>query len=318
MSTRTSTGATCSVEAALGAEQLEGSAPEAVSWLALEQSGPWGAKAFTASHLDPEVGAAIEGAAAAHGVRPVLIRRPGRHADDHPDHSRDTRRVLVAHTRPGEAWLLSGALAVPEDVLAVDWAALRDGDLDGVRRSLPSLAVLDRPQLLVCTNGTRDVCCAVRGRPVALGAAARHPGRVWEVTHTSGHRFAPTAVLLPAGTLHGWLDAESAADLLEAADGGRTVLDGSRGRSTWPAPAQVAELAVRRALDETALDALAVVEHRPTAEHAWSSTVLHRDGRSWIVDVASEATAQERAESCAKQLEPLRRWTWSVGPATVR
>jgi hypothetical protein len=313
-----SAGEACSAETVLGGEQLEGSAPEAVGWLALEQSGPWGAQAFTASHLDPVIGAAIEKAAAAHEVRPVLIRRPGRHADAHPDHQHDARRVLVAHTRPGAGWLLSGTLAAPEDALAVDWAALRDGHLEGVRRSLPSLTVLDRPQLLVCTNGTRDVCCAVRGRPVALGAAARHPGRVWEVTHTSGHRFAPTAVLLPAGTLHGRLDEDAAAGLLEAADRGRTVLDGSRGRSTWPAPAQVAELAVRQVLDETLLDALAVTEHRPVGAHAWATTVRHRDGRSWRVKVTSEPTDRERPESCGKPPKLLRRWTSSVREAEVR
>lgn len=308
----------CSATAALVGEQLEGSAPEAVGWLALEQSGPWGAKAFTASHLDPALGAAIESAAAAHGVRPVLVRRPGPHADRHPDHAHDARQVLVSHTRPGATWLLSGTVAAPEEVLAVDWAAIRDGDLDAVRRSLPSLRVDERAQLLVCTNGTRDVCCAVVGRPVALGAAEQHPGRVWEVTHTSGHRFAPTAVLLPAGTLHGQLDVRSAAALLTAAEGGSTVLAGSRGRSTWPAAAQVAELAVRQSLDETGLDALSVELLEATAEHVWVTTVAHVDGRRWQVEVVSKPTEVEREESCGKPAKPLRRWTWSVVDPPVR
>jgi hypothetical protein len=302
---------TCSAESAGGGEQLAGSAPEAVGWLALEQTGPWGAKAFTASRLDPAVGRAIEAAGAAYDVRPVLIRRPGRHADSHAP-GNDPRRVLVAHTRPGSAWLLSGTVAGPEAVLALDWAAVRNGDLDAVRRSLPSLAVLDRPQLLVCTNGTRDVCCAVEGRPVALGAAARHPDRVWEVTHTSGHRFAPTAVLLPAGTLHGRLDEDAAAGLLDAADKGRTVLAGHRGRSTWPAAAQVAELTVREQTGEDDDDALDVADHVQTAAHVWSTTVVHRDGRRWRVAVHSEETTAERRESCIKGATGMRRWTASV------
>ena len=66
--------------------------------------------------------------------------------------------------------------------------------------SLPALAPAP-PQLLVCTNGTRDTCCARLGRPVAAAAARRFPDQVWEVTHTSGHRFAPTTVLLPSGAL---------------------------------------------------------------------------------------------------------------------
>lgn len=297
----------CSDGSADAGEQLAGSAPQAVAWLALEQSGPWGPKAFTDSHLDPDLGRRIEEAAGAHGVRPSLVRRPGRHADDHVHD--DARRLLVAHTAPGATWLLEGTVADPADVLATDWAALRDGDLDAVRRSLPTLAESDRPHLLVCTNGTRDLCCAAKGRPVALGLATLQPDRVWEVTHTSGHRFAATAVLLPAGILHGRLDAATAEALLLAADRGETVLAGSRGRSTWPAAGQVAELAVREATGEVGLDALVVTEVATTAEHCWNVSVTHTDGRHWQVGVESEEAGPVRAESCGKALMALRRWT---------
>jgi len=295
---------TCSDGSLAAGEQLEGSAPQALGWVALEQNGPWGAKAFTASHLDPEMGRALEAAAAAHDVRPSLIRTPGRHADD----VAGPRTVLVARTVPGATWLLAGTVPDPRDLLALDWAALRAGDRDAVRRSLPALTPDDRAHLLVCTNGTRDVCCASLGRPVALAGEAARPGRVWEVTHTSGHRFAPTAVLLPAGTLHGRMATDDAVVLLDEADAGRTVLAGSRGRSTWSAPGQVAELAVRALTGETGLDALPQVAVRTVDEHAWTVAVGHADGQRWAVDVRSEATALERKESCLKGAVPLRRW----------
>ena len=290
-------------------EQLAGSAPHAVAWLALEQSGPWGPKAFTDSHLDPDLGRALEAVAGAHGVRPALVRRPGRHADDHGLAGTEARRVLAAHTRPGRSWLLEGTVADPAELLGLDWPALADGDQDAVRRSLPTLVQSDRTHLLVCTNGARDLCCAAKGRPVALGLAALEPGRVWEVTHTSGHRFAATAVLLPAGTLHGRLDLGAAEQVLLGADRGHTVLPGSRGRSTWPPPGQVAELAVRDESGEMGLDALAVESVAPTGEHAWDVTVAHADGRRWQVAVSSEETGIDRAESCGKALVTLRRWT---------
>lgn len=304
-----SVGVRCSDGSHDAGEQLAGSAPHAVAWLALEQSGPWGAKAFTDSHLDPDVGRAIEQTAAAHGVRPALVRRPGRHADAHGRDGSDARRVLAAHTTPGRSWLLEGTVADPADLLALDWSALRDGDRDSVRRSLPTLVESDRSHLLVCTNGTRDLCCAAKGRPVALGVAALQPDRVWEVTHTSGHRFAPTAVLLPAGTLHGRLDVAAAEELLHAADRGETVVAGSRGRSTWPAAGQVAEIAVREAIDETCLDTLTVRDVSAAGEHAWDVTVAHVDGRRWRVAVTSEQTGVDRSESCGKGLVAMRRWT---------
>jgi hypothetical protein len=299
----------CSDASVEAGEQLAGSAPYAVAWLALEQSGPWGPKAFTDSHLDPEVGRALEQAAGAHGVRPALVRRPGRHADDHAQQGADARRVLAAHTSPGRSWLLEGTVADPVELLGLDWAALRDGDRDAVRRSLPTLVESDRMHLLVCTNGTRDLCCATKGRPVALGVAALQPDRVWEVTHTSGHRFAATAVLLPAGTLHGRLDVATAEALLHAGDRGETVVIRSRGQSTWPAAGQVAEISVREAIGETGLDALSVESVTATDEHAWDVTVAHVDGRRWRVAVSSEETGVDRAESCGKDLVALRRWT---------
>jgi len=295
----------CSAGSTAAGEPLVGSAPYAVAWAALEQSGPWGARAFTQSHLDKELGRAIEETAAAHGTRPSLIRRPGRHADTHAHTARDPRRVLLAYTHPSDTWLLEGTIDEPEDVLRLDWAALEAGDIHGVRRSLPQLVASSRPHLLVCTNGTRDVCCATKGRPVALGVAGRFPDQVWEVTHTSGHRFAPTSVLLPAGTLHGRLSVAAAANVLRAALRDETVLDGSRGRSTWPPPAQVAELAVRQECQELSLSALVVLAHESIGEHAWATEIAHVDGRSWHVETVAHDSDGRRAESCGKDLKPL-------------
>jgi hypothetical protein len=296
----------CSEGSLDASEPLAGTTPEAVAWVALEQNGPWGPRALTDSHLDPRTGRALEDMSARHGVRPCLVRRPGRHADEHAARE-PVRRVLVAYTYPGRAWLLEGSVEAPEAVLDLDWAALRAGDQQAVRRSLPSLLPAGRPALLVCTNGRRDVCCAVAGRPVAMGAAALRPEQVWEVTHTSGHRFAPTAALLPAGTLHGRLDVHAAVELLDAAARGITVLEGSRGRSTWPAPAQAAELAVRAEHDVLGLDALEVVGHQSSGERSWTTALRHGDGRCWRVQVRAQESGLLRSESCGKPLKPM---TW--------
>lgn len=289
-------------------EPTAGTAPHALAWLGLEQNGPWGARAFTQSHLDPEVGRALEDTCARFDVRPALIRRPGRHAD--PDVPGAPRHVLLGYTWPGRTWLLEGTVRDPAELLDLDWAALRAGDLAAVRRTLPAVHRTDRPHLLVCTNGKRDLCCAVKGRPVATAAAAAFPGQVWEVTHTSGHRFAPTAVLLPAGTLHGRLDEAAAVQLVLAAERGLTVPAGSRGRSTWPIAAQVAELAVREQESVLGLDALTVVACDEGGDETWRVGVEHRDGRRWQVRVHSEESPAERPNSCGKLLTPL---SWLVG-----
>jgi hypothetical protein len=289
----------CSAASAAAREPLVGSAPEALGWVCLEQNGPWGPKAWTSSHLDPEVGVAIESLAGAHRVRPSLIRRPGRHADPG---TATSRHVLVAHSRPGASWLLAGTIEAPEDLLALDWAAVSAGAVDEVVASLPVLTPAE-PQVLVCTNGTRDTCCARLGRPVAAAAGARFPDHVWEVTHTSGHRFAPTTVLLPSGSLHGRV--LDAARLLEAESAGELVLSGYRGRSVWPTTGQVAEEHVRRTFDLTGLDDLQVTG----AGSDWLAT--HRDGRSWQVSVTAYDDG-ERPESCGKETRPITRYAVAV------
>jgi hypothetical protein len=179
----------CAEGSAAAGEALIGSAPDAIAWVCLEQNGPWGAKAWTDSHLQTELGRAIENAAGS-GIY------PGRHAD--PGRSSE-RHLLIGYTHPDGPWLLTGTISEPEALLELDWAAVASGDRDAVVQSLPVLVASTEPQLLVCTNGTRDTCCARLGRPVALDAAETFGSRVWEVTHTSGHRFAATTVLLPSG-----------------------------------------------------------------------------------------------------------------------
>ena len=129
---------------------------------------------------------------------------PGRHPDDSHD------PVPAGHTAylawAGEhPWLLQGRVTDPAALL--ESTSTPSHGVTVTRWQVPAGYGAEPPVLLVCTNGRRDVCCAVRGRPVALDAAALAPGRVWEASHTGGHRFAPTGVLLPHGATLARLDA---------------------------------------------------------------------------------------------------------------
>ena len=78
-----------------------GTAARATFFVALEQSGPWGRDAATESHLPAAVGRSLSQACTERGGRLSLIRRPGRHADDHHE---------VGHTAY-LAWAGRGAMA---------------------------------------------------------------------------------------------------------------------------------------------------------------------------------------------------------------
>lgn len=94
--------------------------------------------------------------------------------------------------------------------------ARAEGSIAGAARRLidraPS-AAQDRASsaadVLVCTHGRRDVCCGSRGTDLALHLVAEGPPvgvDVWRTSHTGGHRFAPTFVVLPQAT--GWAFAD--------------------------------------------------------------------------------------------------------------
>ncbi|MEU5098195.1 sucrase ferredoxin [Streptomyces sp. NPDC020996] len=281
-------------------EPVAGTAATARTWLLLEQPGPWGAEALTSSHLDPAVGHALKAAARGTGVRVALIRRPGRHADCGTPVA---RRVYAAHTVPGRTWLHSATTSDPRDLLGLDLAALGRGEhrtFDSVLGARPHTGA---PLALVCTNGRRDRCCALLGRPLAAELAASGTEGVWEVTHLGGHRFSPTLLVLPYGYAYGRARADAVEEVLRGVQEGRIVVEGCRGSSAWERPGQAAELAVRTAAREHAAGALTVVSTESVvgtggSTPRWEVTVAHTDGRHWRVVVAQGAALPPRPESC--------------------
>ncbi len=311
----------CSVLSRRADEPLAGSAPRARAWLVLEQSGPYGFSALTESHLPEPVRAAFGDLPKDSGTTVALARRVGRHADAHA--ASDGRRFWFAHVAPGGVRMRAGALDDSEllrpDLTEV-LAAASHGELP------PWGERSDEPLLLLCTNSRRDVCCALEGRPVAesLAADPEYSSRVLEVSHLGGHRFAPTALLLPSGHAFGRLDPQSARAVLDAAAvGDLGPVDHHRGRTSLAQPAQSAETATRAAegiaaLDD--LDALRRVDGRVVpAGLRWSGDdgvaeveVRHRDGRAWHVSVVRETLPDPKPESCGKKAVDAH--VWVAGP----
>jgi hypothetical protein len=259
-------------------EPLAGTSPVAARWACLELRGAW--PPDVARHPDPAVAAFVKRARDS-GYRPLLIRRPGR------GHARSKARIYLADTGPLTCATTKLTVTGP--------GQLADVPLP-VAGPLPGVAVAD-PLLLVCAHGRRDRCCALDGRALALALTAAAEPDVWECSHLGGHRFAPTALVLPTGYLYGRLDVPTAVAVRKAAALGETEPAGCRGRSTWPAQGQVAELAVRR---ETGLRDADLLTVEGTRVHA-------RDGRAWDVEV-QEVTGAPRPSSCGATPLPTTSW----------
>jgi hypothetical protein len=203
-------------------DPMLGSAPPVLRWLLIEHPGPWRLTAMTSHTLEGPVSRAIQEAAAAHRARPVLIRRHGRQV-----RRRHLRWGLVDSLSGRALW---GTWTVAEDLRAAV-AALASPSARWARSA---------PLLLVCTHGTHDVCCSVRGRPVASALQLHWASETWECSHLGGDRFAANVAVLPEGVLYGNLDESSAVPVIARHLDGHITPEHLRGMSSYSPPMQAA------------------------------------------------------------------------------
>ncbi len=318
-------------------EDVSGTAPHAVSWLGIAR---W-----------PQLPRAVMEALAETGVSAVAVRPVP------TDPPASPIGMILAGTLPGRTWRRDVASDDVESALA-----RLVGDSDVVAR----LAAGEDPRIgrpsrrnavLVCADGRRDACCGRFGPDAALAVAAALAGGrrshravgtdVLECSDLSGHRFAPTAVVLPWGITLGGLGPDPTALAAAVTDmlAGRPLVDGYRGRSTYPPHVQAAEAAARRHLAVVGTNAGpddvivhgsdllgarvgATVGAGPTAGvedgsvgdrsgedgggERHSVRMRHSGGRTIRVQVSRVRTDVTRPRSCGGDPEPVDVWDTQV------
>lgn len=235
----------CATVARTLGESPEGTATPMLSWVLIEHPEAWArdvADRVLREALPAPRQRDLAELRRRHGLRPLLVRRPGYRAG-----LPARRTVLVGSAHAGRRWL--------EQVELTDLRELADLDLEAVAAGRGGVGTPVTGAVFgVCTHGTKDMCCATLGRPVAKALADAAPGRVWETTHLGGDRFAGNVLVLPGGFLYGHVTATSAARLAAAADDDRVLPELLRGRTSVGMREQVAEIAVRRVTGLHGLD----------------------------------------------------------------
>jgi hypothetical protein len=130
-----------------------------------------------------------------------------------PDYTRYGFTRVLDLQRPAlaSAAFTSAAYLVPTASLAACVDELLHGTRQGTSWERYRIEN-DGRDLLVCTHGTKDACCASFGFTAYralrhdLAPQASEPLRVWRVNHLGGHRFAPTMLDFPAGRAWAHLD----------------------------------------------------------------------------------------------------------------
>jgi Sucrase/ferredoxin-like len=217
------------VQALLRGDSGVATAPPARRWLLVEQPGPWGRDALLESRFDRRVASRLAARARELDMRIQMIRRAGDRLTD------SGMRWAVADTTPGRETLRWSTRASDAELLQLPW----DGSVGTSTQT---------PTYLVCTHGAHDVCCAVRGRPLARALPlAGAPVDVWETSHLGGDRFAANVVVLPWGLYYGQVPGDGA-ELARASAAGQVALPWLRGRAGLVPAAQAAQHHARREL----------------------------------------------------------------------
>jgi hypothetical protein len=314
-------------------EDPAATATEAISWVVAFRAPQWGSPALEREPDLAEITQDLDGVAVVLAEPPPAGRRrrrqPGQAAG------------FLAGTLPGGTWRRDVAGSMTDLVKLLHQPAVRQALTAGRDPGVGTLN--DRPAYLVCADGAGDRCCGEFGAQAADAVLASLPvrRRVWSsrpvadvhrCSDLGGHRFAPTALVLPWGFMFGGLgpDGQNLAFAVGGVLSDRPILEGYRGRTTFPARAQAAEIAVRQRLvgegspvgrDDLRVEAVtrpaggspvrdtADPDQTPPGDPAEVEVVVrHVDGRRFRVRVRADEQGATRPTSCGAPPTPIRSW----------
>ncbi|MCG6136822.1 MAG: sucrase ferredoxin [Nostoc sp. LLA-1] len=226
----------CSDHAREVGEDIIGSATNYQTYILVECPQPWTYNAFNSKWVPSNLQKLVEEVSRAKlPVRFLLI------AND-LSHKVDYTTLLIYQKQEG---LSNGfqkhefKLPHIEQVAAVVkqclWGKMPDTETNITR------------DILVCTHGSHDQCCARYGNPFYFHAVANIADlaldnvRIWKSSHLGGHRFAPTAIDFPNGRYYGFLDQESFRSILTRTGDIQCLNKVYRGWGIIPNPLQILE-----------------------------------------------------------------------------
>lgn len=264
---------------------LASATAKARTWLLIEHPGPWPERVEELTD-PPEIAEAIR-RARREGVRPQLIRRPGRRRATPPF------QVYAGCSLGDEVWLEGREVADPADLAALDLSLVAEGRRPGFGTPV------EEPLLLVCTHGRRNVCCARNGRPLARELSSRFGRAVWETTHVGGDRYAANLLCLPHGLYYGSLGTTEAVNAIRAYLRGEVCPERLRGRAGLPEPAQAAEHFVREHTGLFGVDAVRVKSFTGTSPY---EAVIDAEGARYRVAVRATEEPHGCGQECTENV----------------
>ena len=264
----------CSTAARQAGEDLSGTAGHYQTYVLIECPLPWPAAAFDSPSIPPELRHYVKAASANKSVRFLCINR------GISDTSKQTTLLIYEQQPTGKTRLpIQNSTEQPVVISAASHLTGEnptDGsytqgyrgyefNLTSLDQVAPCLAAywqnkasqstktpelgqrIDRQDILICTHGMRDRCCAKLGQPIFRSAKRMAEKgilpnvRVWRSSHIGGHRFAPTAITLPDGRYYGRLSFSALQAIVTRQGAIAQLQPVYRGWGILPQPLQILE-----------------------------------------------------------------------------
>jgi len=202
----------CATIARQTGEEPIGTASHYQTYVLIECPCPWSAKVFDSRQIPLALKQFITQTQSQRSVRFFCVNQ-GRAAQSKSDsktrvliydslHLLEPERAFTGREEGSGSWFGSyrgfefvvDGLEQVADCVRAYW--------QGINLGKPITRLKD---VLICTHGMRDKCCARFGQPFFKAAEkmvkekSLSDVRIWRVSHIGGHRFAPTAIVLPEG-----------------------------------------------------------------------------------------------------------------------
>lgn len=228
----------CSDDSRKVGEDIVGTATNNQTYVLIECPPPWNSDAFSSRWVPDNLRLLVKEAKQAKlPIRFQLI------AND-LSHKVDSTTLLIYHQEEGGGKGYSKREFKLEDIEQA--AATIKKWLWGKNLKYEIDATTTR-DILVCTHGSHDKCCARYGNPFYFHAKETISSldldnvRIWKSSHFGGHRFAPTMIDLPEGRYYGNLDQESFKSVLTLTGNISRFKDIYRGWGILPRSIQIVE-----------------------------------------------------------------------------
>lgn len=232
----------CAVAAEQSGESLVGTAGHYQTYVLIECPLPWAPQVFDTERIPPALRQFVKETESKGTIRFLCINS-GRPVTDR-------KTTVLVYERSEETDDFSNSFSSGYDgyefkVDGLDQVALALQRHWQKPRAIASISHIQ--DILVCTHGMRDRCCARFGQPFFREVKRLTDSRqllnvrAWKVSHIGGHRFAPTAITFPDGRYYGRLTLQSLQALINRSGNIAQIRPVYRGWGILPAPLQVLE-----------------------------------------------------------------------------